>query len=153
MTRHLICLIGLLGLLLGGGAGCKSSSVGRQCFLGNPEADGGMPQTVVGTPALECSSGVCLHIAGKHPDLCTADCSSDSNCETASESPCKGGFTCQIAVVTGDFCCRRLCICKDYLPQDAGPPPDPAACDPMNAANECCNLAGRTGDPRYPLCK
>jgi len=133
---------------------CKSNPVGRRCFLPNPELDGGVQQTIVGAPALECESSICLHVAGEAPDMCSAKCSQDSDCETSPESPCAGGFICAVPVVTGNFCCERLCICRDQLHLvDAGTVPDPASCDSANAANECCNLAGRRGDPKYPLCK
>ena len=42
---------------------------------------------------------------------------------------------------------------RDQFTADAGVVQDPAACDSNNAANECCNLAGRVGNPKYPLCK
>jgi hypothetical protein len=143
-----------LGLLVGLAlVGCKSNPVGRKCFLDNPELDGGLPQTIVSSPALECESSICLHIAGKTPNMCSARCSTDADCETSPESPCKGGFVCAIPVVTGGFCCEKLCICRDQFTADAGVVQDPAACDSNNAANECCNLAGRVGNPKYPLCK
>jgi hypothetical protein len=134
-----------------GATGCKSNPVGRVCILSDPEGDGGVPQTVVGSPALECESRTCLHLAGKSPDMCTASCEKDSDCDTAPESPCKMGFVCAIPVVTGSFCCERLCMCKDQL--DNGTPADPAGCEAANPINECCNLAGRRGDPKYPQCK
>jgi len=145
MRRDLLRLIGFLVVV----AGCKSNPVGRLCVLNNPEADGGVPQTVVGSPALECESRTCLHIAGQTPDMCTASCSSDSDCETASESPCKMGFACAIPVVTGSFCCEKLCICKDEYEMM----PDPAACVASNPINECCNLDNRRGNAMYPQCK
>jgi hypothetical protein len=146
-----------LGLVLGLGTGlvaCKDNQVGRSCFIQGSAGDGGVASdTVVGSPAIECESSICLHIAGEPDNQCTARCSSDSDCETSPESSCKGGFTCAIPVVTGSFCCERLCICRDFLAADAGTLADPAGCDPANAANECCNLAGRVGNPSYPLCK
>jgi len=135
-------------------AGCKSNPVGRICILGNPEGDGGVPETVVGSPALECESRVCLHVAGESPDMCTATCSSASDCDTAPESPCKGGFVCAVPVVTGTFCCEHLCVCRDQLENpDGGMPPDPASCVASNKINECCNLEGRRGNAMYPQCK
>jgi len=136
-----------------GFAACKNNEVGRRCFIQNPEADGGVTQTIVGSPAIECESSICLHFEGNIENLCTAKCSSDSDCETSPESPCKSGFTCAIPVVTGNFCCQKLCLCRDFVGGDAGTLPTPAACDPANAANECCNLEGRSGNPSYPLCK
>jgi hypothetical protein len=51
--------------------------------------------------------------------------------------------------VTGSFCCEKLCICKDQFTAGAAP----AACDPSNPINECCNLDGRRGNTKYPQCK
>jgi hypothetical protein len=132
---------------------CKNNQVGRACFIsGSGSSDGGVASnTVVGSPAIECESSICLHIAGETDNQCTARCSADSDCETSPESSCKSGFTCAIPVVTGSFCCERLCICRDFIP-DAGTLADPAGCVASNPANECCNLEGRGGNSRYPLC-
>src|SRR5256885_2322134 len=98
-------LLGLLGLAMGLSA-CKDSQVGRSCFIQGSAGDGGVASdTVVGSPAIECESSICLHIAGEPDNQCTARCGSDSDCETSPESSCKGGFTCAIPVVTGSFCC------------------------------------------------
>lgn len=149
------CALGALVLLAGLAlAACKNNQVGRSCFIQGSGSDGGVAtDTVVGSPAIECESSICLHIAGEPDNECTARCSSDSDCETSPESACQRGFTCGIPVVTGSFCCERLCICRDFLAGDAGTLADPAACVPTNPANECCNLEGRSGNPQYPLCK
>ncbi len=66
------------------------------------------------------------------------------------------GFTCGIAVTAGPFCCRKFCICKDYIVIPASGQLDtPKAClaGPGNEINACCNLAGRNNNPAYPLCK
>ncbi len=146
--------IGLVLLLLTvAGAGCKTNPVGRQCFIPGTGQDGGIPLEVVGSPALECQSRTCLHIASHEPDLCTAECEVDGDCDTSPESPCKDGFVCMVPVYTGDFCCKKLCVCKDYV-TGTDITTEPAACDPANALNECCNLAGRRENPtKYPACK
>jgi hypothetical protein len=144
-----------LGLLTCTALGaCKDNLVGRQCFIPNSEQDGGVPVTVVGT-GLECQSRTCLHIASKTPDLCTGECSSDSDCEASAETPCQGGFVCMVPVVVGDFCCQKLCVCRDYLtlPDGGAAPPSPASCNADNPVNECCNLEGRTGNAMYPQCR
>lgn len=141
-----------LGLLVCAALGaCKDNPVGRQCFIPSSESDGGVPVTVVGT-GLECQSRVCLHIASRNPDMCTGDCSSDSDCEASPETPCQGGFACVVPVVVGDFCCQKLCVCKDYLNIPDGGIPEPAACVASNPVNECCNLEGRRGNSQYPGC-
>ena len=128
--------------------GCGGEDVGRKCFSGFSVED---DQAIIASPALECSSRQCLHVPqerelppdSQYADLCTAECSEDSDCNRVDESPCQTGFTCAIPVTVGPFCCRKLCICKDYLVVPEGGRPIPAACDPDNAQNECCNLPGR----------
>src|SRR5262249_6659552 len=129
-------------------AACKNPQVGRECILPGL-GDAGVTQTVVGSPALECPARTCIHVAGGAADLCTAEWGSDDECEAFDQPPCTMGFVCPVPVVVGPFCCKKFCVCKDYQPTAEVP----AACDENNAANECCNLAGRRGDPKYPLCK
>ena len=86
--------------------------------------------------------------------LCTAECESDSDCDRVPESPCVTGFTCGVAVTVGPFCCRKFCICKDYIViPDSGELATPEACDASDPNNACCNLDGRSGSSQYPLCK
>jgi hypothetical protein len=140
-------------LAVGAGAGCRNNPVGRPCFIQSGEGDGGVPVTVVASPALECQSLTCIHVANRSPDMCTASCDSDDDCDTSPESPCQGGFACVVPVVTGNFCCQKLCVCKDYITESL-PQAAPAACDPTVAANECCNLSGRRDNPQmYPGCR
>ncbi len=72
--------------------------------------------------------------------LCTAECTSDDDCESVPGSPCTGGFACSVAATVGPFCCRKVCVCRDY-----GVFPERAACDPDNADNTCRNFPGRSG--------
>ena len=67
------------------------------------------------------------------------------DCERVPESPCSGGFACGVAVTVGPFCCKKFCVCKDYIviPAD-GVLAVPKACDPDNATNTCQNLPGRS---------
>jgi hypothetical protein len=142
----------VLGLALG--AACTSTPVGRICDLGTalPEPS----EVVVASPSLDCVSRTCLRVplgkdlppGSEYPSgtngLCTAECSSPDDCERVPESPCKTGFTCGVAVTVGPFCCKRFCICKDYIVlPDNGVPTEPMACDASNSANTCCNLPGR----------
>lgn len=130
---------------------CTENPVGRKCFIG---LDAGADQTaVIASPALECSSRTCLHQPlqrelpdtdppSEYADLCTASCESDSDCDRVPESPCQTGFTCAIPVVVGPFCCRKMCICRDYLQIPDGGVPTPAACIAGAPGNTCCNLPG-----------
>ena len=136
--------------------GCDNNPVGRICDLGTTT-----PQTsekVIASPSLDCVSRTCLKVPlektlpanevypSGNSGLCTAECSSDSDCQRVPESPCSTGFTCGIVVDVGPFCCEKFCICKDYIqiPSSGHLDPDPA-CDPTVPANlKCCNLPGST---------
>ena len=156
MIRPLLVLLMMVG--------CTSNPVGRICDIGT--ATPGAEEVVVASPSLDCVSRTCLRVpltrelpAGStYPSgnngLCTAECATDDDCDRVPESPCITGFTCGIAVTVGPFCCRKFCICKDYIVvPDAGELATPLACDATNAANACCNLSGRDSDPSaYPLC-
>ncbi|HEY4242629.1 MAG TPA: hypothetical protein VGM88_22585 [Kofleriaceae bacterium] len=145
-------------------AACGGDPVGRICDLGTaaPEPS----EVVVASPSLDCVSRTCLRVplsrelppGSTYPEgtngLCTAECSSDGDCERTPGSPCTTGFTCGIAVTVGPFCCKKFCICKDYVVvPDSGEIATPVACDATNAANGCCNLEGRDNNSDYPLCK
>lgn len=142
-----------LGLALGCilSTACSENPVGRECFIG---LDEGTPTTnIIASPALECQSRTCLQIALKPgvvlpPDseyapLCTAECDADEDCDKVPESPCVNGFTCAVPVTVGPFCCKKMCICRDYLIIPEEGLPVPAACEPDNPDNTCCNLPGR----------
>lgn len=160
--RHVVSLGLLLCALLV--ASCGGEPVGRICDLG--EIDVAPSEVVVASPSLDCVSRTCLRVPqgrelppgsmfpGGNNGLCTAECESPDDCERVPESPCVTGFTCGIAVTVGPFCCRKFCICKDYVVvPPSGEPPRPAACAPENPDNSCCNLPDRVGNPMYPRCR
>lgn len=134
-------------------AGCADNPVGRICDLG--VEDPNPNESVVASPSLDCQSRTCLKVplnrelpeGSRYPlgnkGLCTAECDSDDDCDRVPESPCKTGFACAVPVVVGPFCCRKMCICKDYIVIPDGGVPLPEACDPSDPANACCNLEGR----------
>ncbi|MEZ4399402.1 MAG: hypothetical protein R3B06_05260 [Kofleriaceae bacterium] len=151
--------------LAGSVTACSDNPVGRICDLGveNPGTD----QAVVGSPSLDCPTRTCLKIPvdnGKdtpmgfqplsvNQGMCTATCESNSDCDKVPESPCVSGFACGVALTVGPFCCKKFCICKDYIVlPESGNLPDKLACDAGNPDNVCCNLSGRTGNPQYPNC-
>jgi hypothetical protein len=159
----MIRLAVVLGLVLSSAA-CTSTPVGRICDLGT--AAPAPSEVVVASPSLDCVSRTCLRVplgrelpmGSTYPEgnvgLCTAECESSDDCDRVPESPCKTGFTCGVAVTVGPFCCKKFCICKDYIViPDSGSLGTPMACDANEAANACCNLSGRTGNSQYPLCK
>lgn len=132
---------------------CSENPVGRKCFIGDV-AD--FPtESIIASPALECSSRTCLQVplpvgvdlpdGSEYTSLCTAECNADEDCDKVPESPCQTGFTCAIPVTVGAFCCRKMCICKDYLVIPETGIPEPAACLAEDPANSCCNLPGREG--------
>jgi hypothetical protein len=156
----LIGLIGLIGLVA-----CSGSPVGRICDLGTAMPD--PSEVAIASPSLDCVSRTCLKVPLTNPTppkgsmyptgtngLCTAECTSNDDCDRVPESPCLSGFTYGVAVTVGPFCCKKFCICKDYVVvPETGKLPIPMACDPTNAVNACCNLAGRINNPMYSLCK
>jgi hypothetical protein len=159
--RHAVLLGSLLCALL---VGCTGEPVGRICDLGT--AMPAATEVVVASPSLDCVSRTCLRVPlskelpagssfpGGTNGLCTAECSADQDCDRVPESPCITGFTCGVAVTVGPFCCRKFCICKDYVViPESGQLSTPEACDASNADNACCNLSGRVGNSAYPLCK
>jgi hypothetical protein len=160
------------GALAGLATGCEDNPVGRLCDLGTatPQVD----EAVVASPSLDCVSRTCLRVplgrelppGSSFPTgtsgLCTAECSADSDCDRVPESPCITGFTCGVppnangtsGLTVGPFCCRKFCICKDYIVvPESGALAAPKACEPSDPKNECCNLPGRQGNAAYPLCK
>jgi hypothetical protein len=153
--RHLVLILAL--------GACGGEPVGRLCDLGTAAPQ--PTEVVVASPSLDCVTRTCLRYplskelppGGNYPagtnGLCTAECESDADCERVPESPCVTGFTCGIAVTVGPFCCRKFCICKDYvMVPSSGELARPAACDPSNNDNACCNLDGRAGNSAYPGC-
>ena len=165
MTNMIRPSFWIVAALVALSAACNDNPVGRIYDLGvdNP----GQSEAVVGSPSLDCPTRTCLKIPvalnKELPDdfrplspnkgMCTAECESDDDCDKVPESPCVTGFTCGVAVTVGPFCCRKFCICKDYVViPEGGSLPEPLACDATNPNNACCNLAGRRGDPTYPNC-
>jgi hypothetical protein len=155
----------LLSVLFGGVVGvatwaCNPNSIGRPCV--NPQGSD-VRGTQVSSPALECPSRLCLisPANGTSPGAvdgggssepratCTADCQSDGDCAPETSQYCKSGFACAVATQVGDFCCRKLCICKDDLQDNINRDPvdggviTPTACDPKTYQNS----------PNPPACK
>jgi hypothetical protein len=147
--------IAVLGIVLLGLVACGGEPVGRVCDLGSqtPAAS----EVVVASPSLDCVTRTCLRVplgrelpaGSEYPSgnngLCTSECESADDCERVPDSPCTGGFACGVAVTVGPFCCKKFCVCKDYIvvPSD-GVLPTPKACDAADANNTCANLAGRS---------
>jgi hypothetical protein len=145
----------LLVTLAVGNTSCEDKHIGRPCDLSiDPDAGSGSAMVASIDVALECPSRICLY-PGKVGNvdtgsLCTADCSSDDDCrdgETRNTSDpedfrCKKGFSCKVAETVGPFCCRKMCVCKDFLgtiPTGGFPTPGVCTNTPENKAN-CQNI-------------
>ena len=134
-------------------AGHDAAPIGRLCDLGTATSP---DETVVASPSLDCATRVCVQVplgrelpaGSSYPPsgngLCSAQCETEADCERVPDSPCTTGFACGVVITVGPFCCQTFCVCKDYVVvPDGGQLPVPAACDPTNANNTCCNLPGR----------
>jgi hypothetical protein len=159
-----LATLGLLAALAAIVTGCTDNPVGRKCDLGEQTPLPG--DVVVASQSLDCVSRTCLRYPAMRAlppgsasleaniGLCTAECSSADDCDRVPESPCVLGFTCGVATTAGPYCCRKFCICKDYVVLPAsGELEVPAGCNAAETKNKCCNLEGRRGNPNYELCK
>ena len=136
----------LLGLVA---TGCEDNHIGRVCSLDAPDAGatGTGTSALLNGSAVECPSRICLLPAGdKQPTtgpLCTAGCSSDDDCDgetsSSNKAQCHSGFTCMVATTVGNFCCERLCVCKDFIDTTVkGYNATPASC--VSGKSSCKNV-------------
>lgn len=112
-------------------ASCDNKHVGRYCELGVTDPgtpSGGGSTATINSQALECPSRICI-LPGQENGgtdtqaLCTAECGSDDDCSDGEGGPkgngddhhCESGFACVVPTTVGDFCCRRMCVCRDFL--------------------------------------
>jgi hypothetical protein len=119
------------------GTGCEDKAIGRPCDV---LADAGATQAVYNAQALECPSRICLKpiVSGEDKSVdtkpyCSAECSKDSDCDgehrdsnNIFDKRCGKGFVCGVAFEVGPLCCKKLCLCKDFLP--AGTMTTPKTC-------------------------
>ncbi len=76
--------------------------------------------------------------------MCSKKCSSEADCQSAGitqqvvvdDTSCQSGFTCARIQTLGEFCCEKLCVCKDDLNQPASDVIE-EACS-MNMQEGCC---------------
>jgi hypothetical protein len=151
-VRSVLPMLTVLALGLGS-SGCEDKAIGRVCDV---QADGGMNQAVFNPQALECPSRVCVKPArdvtvAKTVDtvaLCTAECSKDSDCEDSEkrndtnprDKRCRSGFVCGVAFEVGPLCCKKLCICKDFLTIPPSGLQTPATCNAATSVSMCPNI-------------
>jgi hypothetical protein len=129
IVQRLFLSLFVAGLAAAGASGCENQAIGRVCDL---SIDAGREnEGIVNPQALECPTRICLRPARDvnkaesidTTSLCSAECSKDSDCDgaenrnssNARDLRCKSGFVCGVATVTGTFCCKKLCMCKDFL--------------------------------------
>jgi hypothetical protein len=96
--------------LLGGCCGAAAQTM----LCPDPSGGDGGVGVSLATPALECTSKLCL-IARRNPGstvaLCTRECSSDDDCESMAGAYCKVGYGCgRIGAYP-----NAVCICRDQL--------------------------------------
>jgi len=143
-----LVLVALVGLV---SSGCEDKHIGRKCDLDAPDGGTatGNTSATINAQAVECPSRICLLPAEEKTTnttaLCTADCSSDDDCSdsegtsSAADTHCKTGFACLVPTTVGDFCCRRLCVCKDFVDTSAADyHTTPKVCLPGNTT--CANV-------------
>jgi hypothetical protein len=156
MTPAARAVPALLGLFLVGaaaalGSGCEDKAIGRPCDV---QSDAGPMQAVYNPQALECPSRICIKPSReqgvatdtKTAPYCTAECSKDSDCDGERRDPsngldrrCQSGFVCGVAFEVGPLCCRKLCLCRDFISQSGGLM-TPASCDKSKGVSTCQNL-------------
>jgi hypothetical protein len=126
---------------------CEDNGIGRPCDL---MADAGPTQAVYNAQALECPSRICLKpVLNSLKDretgpYCSALCSKDSDCEgqkrdgnDPNDKRCTSGYACGVAFVVGPLCCKKVCLCKDFLSEKGVTVP--LTCDPSaNGGKTAC---------------
>jgi hypothetical protein len=133
-------------------AACEDKAIGRPC---NVQYDGGTQQAVYNGQALECPTRLCLKPARDQGvasvvdtvPYCTAECSKDSECDgetrntdNGRDKRCNKGFVCGVAFETGPLCCKKICLCKDFLNIASSGFKSPASCDKSRGVSQCENL-------------
>lgn len=86
--------------------------------------------------------------------MCSKKCSSDADCQSAGitqqvvvdDTACQSGFACARIQTLGEFCCEKLCVCKDDLNQTASDDIE-MACS-LGQQEGCCDQ-----DPVPDACK
>jgi hypothetical protein len=146
----------LLGVFLLGGAallgsGCENKAIGRPCDV---QSDASAMQAVFNGQALECPSRICIKPSREQgvatdtmtAPYCTAECSKDSDCDGERRDPsngrdhrCQSGFVCGVGFEVGPLCCKKLCLCRDFISQMGGLQ-TPASCDKSKGVSTCQNL-------------
>lgn len=128
---------------------CEDKAIGRRCDV---QADAGATQAVFNSQALECPSRICVKPSRdmavakvvNTAAYCTAECSKDSDCDDGelrdrkdgTDRRCESGFVCGVAFEVGPLCCKKICLCKDFIPGNGVP--TPSSCN--KGVSTCQNL-------------
>jgi hypothetical protein len=125
--------------------GCEDKQLGRPC---SDIPDASPLQGAYTTMASDCPSRICNKPGvqpGVSTDLdtgpyCTIPCATDDDCngETRDvsnklDTRCKRGYVCSMPFDVGELCCKKLCLCRDFVSASTGPlVPEICANDPKS---------------------
>ncbi len=101
-----------------------------------------------GGDRFRCVSGRC-ELGMKHVlerSMCSQTCDEEADCQGGDDdTSCRTGFTCAPLLELGDFCCEKVCVCRDDL--DVAAAEDLAADCASGDAAGCCDR-----EPRPAAC-
>ena len=114
---------------------CDPQVIGRPCELGvdvdrDAAATSSGTTVIISAPALDCPSRICLSGGNVSVPTGTGATSGDPRCKT--------GFACAWPTTVGPYCCLKMCVCRDFVPEPRGGFPEPAAC--RTPAGGCPNV-------------
>jgi hypothetical protein len=153
-ARHLLQAIlggAVLTALAFASTGCEDKAIGRPCDV---SSDAGAMQAVFNGQALECPTRLCVKPSRDQAiarpvdtaPYCSAECSKDSDCDgerrdktNPRDKRCETGFVCGVAFEVGPLCCKKVCLCKDFVNVPQGGLQVPASCKP-GSPSTCQNL-------------
>jgi hypothetical protein len=134
----------------------KARDIGHSC---DTTVDAGAAQAVYNANAAECATGLCVKPAVQNgavpptpmtgatcsvPCLTDADCGGETRDRTnVNDTRCQSGFTCAVPFDVGPLCCKKMCVCKDFLPVTGAQ--TPAACDPAKNNGPVCTSTPASG--------
>lgn len=118
-----------LALLAASLSGCENQHIGRPCNLQVADDGGagnGTASATITGQVLQCPSRICVLPAAELSTdtgaYCTAECSSNDDCSDgerrgtgADDKRCTKGYACGVATEVGEFCCKKVCICLDFV--------------------------------------
>lgn len=151
-AMSVLCSPVVVALLAVGVIGCENQHIGRPCSLQVSDDGGagnGTAQATITGQVLQCPSRICIMPAAQLStdtgSYCTAECSSNDDCSdgekrgtAADDKRCKKGYACGVASEVGAFCCKKMCICLDFVDAPGGQLPDHPACQP--GMSSCHNV-------------